>query len=424
MGTSVSTELQSRRAGLPHAVFLQRVADEPATSPDVRLGQGAFLTLRFVDLLAPDREPPSPDVFRYQWAATERYCAELAGEGTEASHLSCIVRAAGEAHGIGDIALVGPALFAYALYLEQESHFEEAEDALQTMVQVGEGRIAVNDMISAWLRLGRVRRLQADFLGADAAYEEAGRIATSVEDHEKVLISRIGRCSVVYFQGNLAEAERGWRGILADAQAARSGVAEAQAEHGLGNVLARRGQAEAGAPHLWRAYELYDDETSQLRALSDLGLTLLSVGDVAGAERALTEVVRREQIPEGSANAKIELMNCASFRRDRLTFERWRESVLEHCVAISPNVRSDFHLKAGIGFARFGNFRRSERELRQALEIATAHGLHEFVFRIERLLGGLNDCGAPEHVENAAFEDQTRAGSLRELSASLAALAP
>ena len=44
--------------GLPHAVFLQRVADEPATSPEVRLGQGAFLALRFVDLLAPDREPP------------------------------------------------------------------------------------------------------------------------------------------------------------------------------------------------------------------------------------------------------------------------------------------------------------------------------------------------------------------------------
>src|SRR5437773_4909236 len=59
--TRVSTELQSRRAGLPHAVFLQRVADEPATSPDVRLGQGAFLALRFVDLLAPDREPPTPD---------------------------------------------------------------------------------------------------------------------------------------------------------------------------------------------------------------------------------------------------------------------------------------------------------------------------------------------------------------------------
>src|SRR5216117_3762624 len=83
----MSTETESRRSGLPHAVFLQRVTDEPATSPEVRLGQGAFLTLRFVDLLTPDREPPTPEVFRYQWAATERYCAELSGEGTEASIL-------------------------------------------------------------------------------------------------------------------------------------------------------------------------------------------------------------------------------------------------------------------------------------------------------------------------------------------------
>src|SRR5438046_7400958 len=137
----VSTELRTRGAGLPHAVFLQRVADEPATSPEVRLGQGAFLTLRFVDLLSPDREPPTSDVFRYQWAATERYCAELAGEGTEASHLSCIVRATGEAHRTKDMQSVAPALFAYALYLEQESHFEESEDALITMINVGAQRI-------------------------------------------------------------------------------------------------------------------------------------------------------------------------------------------------------------------------------------------------------------------------------------------
>src|SRR5213592_2142280 len=146
-GTRVSTELQSRRAGLPHAVFLQRVAEEPATSPDVRLGQGAFLALRFVDLLAPDREPPTPDVFRYQWAATERYCAELAGEGTEASHLSCIVRAAGEAHRTGEIHLIAPALFAYALYLEQESHLEEAEDVLQTMIDLGHDRLQPSDTV-------------------------------------------------------------------------------------------------------------------------------------------------------------------------------------------------------------------------------------------------------------------------------------
>src|SRR5262245_33731782 len=192
MRSLMTNKNPSRPVGLPHAVFLQRVADEPATSPEVRLGQGAFLALRFVDLLSTDREPPTPDVFRYQWAATERYCAELAGEGTEAAHLSGIVRATGQAHGAGDITLVAPALFAYALYLEQESHFEEAEDTIDTMIRVGDGRMAVSDRISAWMRLGRVRRLMTNFDAAEFAYAEAGRIAATVNDQRAMLFSRIG----------------------------------------------------------------------------------------------------------------------------------------------------------------------------------------------------------------------------------------
>jgi len=419
----VSTELQSRRAGLPHAVFLQRVADEPATSPDVRLGQGAFLTLRFVDLLAPNREPPTPDVFRYQWAATERYCAELSGEGTEASHLSCIVRAASEAHHDGDMQLLAPALFAYALYLEQESHFEEAEDALLTMINVGGGRLPASDAISAWMRLGRVRRLQADFDQADASYAEAGRIAASVGDRQAVLTSQVGQTNVVYFRGNLAEAERQWRSILADTVGTPYRGVMAQAEHGLGNLLNLRGQPQDGAPHLWRAYELYEEESAQLRVLTDLGIVLLRLGHVDDAERALGEVVRRERIGgESVTNALIELMNCASYRRDRLGFERWRERCLEHLPQAPPNIRADFGMKAGIGYARFGNTRKSESQLRQALEIATAHGLNELVFRIEPILAGAKDCGAPAQVESAAPENSYDIKSLKEVAASLATL--
>jgi len=418
----MSTETESRRSGLPHAVFLQRVADEPATSPEVRLGQGAFLALRFVDLLAPDRDPPTPDVFRYQWAATERYCAELAGEGTEASHLSCIVRATGEAHQTGEFHLIAPALFAYALFLEQASHFEEAEDALETMIVVGDGRLSSTDAISAWLRLGRVRRLQTDFQTADVAYEEAGRIAAAHGDRHSVLLSRIGLCNVHHFRGNLAEAERSWRAILADATPAECRPIQAQAEHGLGNILQRRGQPQEGAPHLWRAYELYDDESARLRALNDLGLLLLSIGDVGGAEQALTEVVRREHIADNLANAKIELMNCASFRRDRVSFERWRERAFSHSDVAPPNIRADYHLKVGIGFARFGNYSRAKQELGRALDIATAHGLPEFVFKIERLSEHLSECGSHEGIENGSSEAAEVTEALREVSASLAAL--
>ena len=418
----MSNKASSRPAGLPHAVFLQRVADAPATSPEVRLGQGAFLALRFVDLLTPDREPPAPDVFRYQWAATERYCAELAGEGTEASHLSGIVRATGQAHAAGDITLVAPALFAYALYLEQESHFEEASDALETMIRIGQERLQVSDRISAWWRLGRVRRLLADFDLADAAFTEAGRIAADHQDRLSVLLSRIGHCNVLHFRGNLAGAESAWRSVLADAMDEGFQTIEAQAEHGLGNVLVRRGKAHEGVPHLWRSYELYDDEAMQARALGDLGFALVSLGEVEAAERALQRVLRCHTTPELGANAMIELMNCASFRRDRVSFERWRERIFANDHHCAPNIRADYHLKAGIGFARFENFRRAEAELAQAHEIAQAHDLNEMVFRVERMMGGLTTCGAPEDVGSTADRAAIQTESLREVSASLAAL--
>ena len=43
---------------LPHAIFLQRVSGpESATTLEARLGQGAFLALRLVDLLELGRAP-------------------------------------------------------------------------------------------------------------------------------------------------------------------------------------------------------------------------------------------------------------------------------------------------------------------------------------------------------------------------------
>jgi tetratricopeptide (TPR) repeat protein len=412
---------QARPMGLPHAVFLQRVADEPATSPEVRLGQGAFLALRFVDLLAPDREPPAPDVFRYQWAATERYCSELTGEGTEAAHLSGIVRATGEAHRTDDVRALAPALLAYALYLEQDAHFDEAEDVLLTLIRVGGARLAASDATAGWLRVGRVRRLQTDFDRADAAYAAAGEIAAAAGDRQGVLLSRIGQTNVLHFRGNLGEAEQGWRSVLADATAGGFVNVQAQAEHGLGTILHRRGQTHEAAPHLWRAYELYEDDGA-LRALGDLGNLMLALGDILGAERALTEVARRAKLPDLLANAKIELMHCASFRRDRVGFERWRERALDHFEDTLPHIRADYHLKVGIGLARFGNYGKAAAQIQQALEIANAHGLHDAIVRMERIKNGLHECEALEHVERAAEEPVLWTEQLREVSASLAAL--
>ena len=84
-----------------------------------------------------------------------------------------------------------------------------------------------------------------------------------------------------------------------------------------------------------------------------------------------------------------------------------------------PNILADYYLKAGIGEARFGRFRRGEASLRRALTIAEGAGLHAFVFKIERIMKGLGAC---EESLPAEPVDTIDSDAVREVSASLAQL--
>jgi len=194
--------------------------------------------------------------------------------------------------------------------------------------------------------------------------------------------------------------------------------AEARGHQVLAVVLSTRGQPAEAIPHEWRAFQLYEDGLSRMRVLSDLGVMLLIVGDVDGAERALTQILRNGASQDVMDNTLVELMHCASFRRDRVGFERWREQCDARRENMPPNILVDYLLKAGIGRARFGQFERAERLLADALRIADQAALHEFTFRIERIKAGLRDCDCAE----AAAESDFRSDAVREVSASLAHL--
>ncbi len=147
------------------------------------------------------------------------------------------------------------------------------------------------------------------------------------------------------------------------------------------------------------------------------------VGDSVGAERALSEVVRRGATQDNVNNALVELMHCASFRRDRVGFARWRERCEKRAADMPPNIRADYYLKQGIGQARFGQFNKAEALMGWALEVASGAGLHEFEFRIERIRNELRDCERLLQGElTAAAEPVFDTEELREVSASLAQL--
>ena len=413
-------EVAPRTLTLPHAVFLERAANEPPTSAAVRLGQGAFLVLRLVDLLAPDRDPPtSPEVFRYQAAATERYCADLGRIGPEAAHLQGLVRNAVDVYAHQDPRLIAPALLAYAHYLEDDGHYLEALDVLETLLRVGTALMRDADRIATALRVGRVNRKMHRFDDAERWYTEAGERAALIGDGYSVLLSRLGRANALQYRGDLGESERTYWSILVDAQREGSRQAEARAEHGLGSVLLYRGQPGEAIPHLWRGIGLYDDESSRLRAFQDLGIGLLSLGDADGAERALLQVATKATAADNLNNAMIELMHCASYRRDRIGFARWRERSEAAVPTMAPNIHADFLLKVGIGLARFGNFPKAERLLEEAVAMASEHKLHAHTVKIERIKSGLQDCAA---CQGTPTETAWQTPAVREVSASLAAL--
>jgi len=205
---------------LPHAIFLQRVSGpESATTLEARLGQGAFLALRLVDLLAPERAPVSKDAFHYQWVATDRFCRELHAAATEGAHVHGSPRARRIATASGHPAHLAGTVRLRALSRGRAAARGSARCAHHAAGSRGEP--AVSDRRRrAQLRFARVHRKLNRFDEADAAYTEAGELATLAGDRYSALLSRIGRANTMLGRGNLADAERRLEGILADARAA------------------------------------------------------------------------------------------------------------------------------------------------------------------------------------------------------------
>lgn len=413
-------EVQSMASGLPHVVFLERAAREH-DSAQSRFGQAAFLVLRLIDVLGAEQSSESRDeLFGYQSAATGRYCHEQLDSGAPADRLLELVGAASYAHRRHDPGLIAPAMLGLARWLIDVGHFDEALDVLATLQRTAGDRLDPKAAITAALFTGRAQRELAQFDAADGAYGRAGKLAETIGDGESVLLSQLGRANVFWGRGNLAEAERCNREVVRSARAGGFQHTEALAEQGLGVALGARGQVHDAVPHLWRAFELYQDEAGSMRALQDLGYSLVRLGVIESAERAFKIVVHRSITMDSAGNAVIELMYCASFRRDRVGFERWRGECARIMNQMAPNQIADYHLKLGIGLGRFGRIDRAAAELQLALQVARSHGLHEFEFRIERILGGLADCSAFEtdHVD----AEQPAGTGILEVSTALAGL--
>lgn len=412
-----------RPAGLLHVVFLERAVQSPESTP-VGFGKAAFLVLRLVDLVSDARhQTNATDLFGYQAAATSRFCTEHLEPGRPTDLLLELISAATYANRRQDSGILAPAMMGLADGLEELACYEEALDVLQTLERVACAQLRPADAVAAALRTGRLERALARFDSAELAFARAGALATASQNTEGLLRSRLGQAHVFRLRGNLVAAEHCIASALVDARNAGEQHMEAEAEHLFGIVLGTRGQLLEAVLHFWRAFELDAWGTLAAFALTDLGIALSRLGAVNEAEQALRYVVARGESRGNVQNAMIELMHCASFRRDRVGFERCRSFCVKERAQMAPNILADYLLKLGIGLARFGQLERAENELIGGLAVARANHLNEFEFRIERVRAGLRDCKALEEAEHdPVAELAAQQSRLQAVSVGLASL--
>jgi tetratricopeptide (TPR) repeat protein len=379
-----------------HEPFLAR-ASEPGAEHG-RHALGAFLTLRLADRFRPDEEPSHPLALAYQIRATREYLVDLHPQNPEAKHLLEVVRLADAVQKGGARSILWPPLLAYAYWLEEQLHLDEALDAVETALGLNDGG-APTEEVAALLQRGRVLRLVGKFDDARQSYGAARQHAEKLGDTHSTFLARIGDAIVMQKVGNLPGSERALRTILEQARAARDSDAQARAHHDLGAVLLHRDRSHEAIPHLYRAFELYERPAHKLRALSDVGEALKRHGKYSAARDAFLVVLRTGAPDDMRACTMIALLELSGLMGDRVGLARWKREIAVIAGELPAERQADFHLQLGLASLALGQLRTAEQSLRKAIAVAEKHQLNEYSFRAENALQGIVNKSASDRVE-------------------------
>jgi tetratricopeptide (TPR) repeat protein len=378
---------------LTHAPFLERARAEHEHERDVsaRLALGAYLVSRLVDrLLARDEADAAQDGLLWQLDAVRRHLRELPADSPESAHLHGIT----DAIPLGSEPLAGLrlSLMAYAYFLEHEARLEEAREVLVLAVRTHGSSVPTADFAGSALFAGRLNRLLARWNEATSCYHSAESAACEVGDQVMALRAQLGMSAVMRGRGDLKEAERLARGVLARAVEHALPEVEAMAYQDVGVALEAQGRRVEAVEAKYQAFQRTGDTLQRMRVLGDLGMGLAELGEYAVARVALEIVAESRSSFLVRTNAIIELMDIESAASNRLSFERRRAAAQSVRDRMPPSMSADFLFKLGVGLARFGQIARARDALSSGLALAEAHRLNTWYFRFERVLQNLEEC--------------------------------
>ena len=389
---------------LTFGAFLDRACLERDRERDAtaRLALGGYLTCRLVgSMFTRDGSPESNEAFTWQLDAVRRHLRSLPQDTPESAHL----------YGIAQEVTTSPhrspglrlSLTAYAYFLEHEGRLEEALEVLALATRTHAEAIPAADFASAALFAARLNRLLARWPVATSCYLAAEAAADRARDRTMQLRARLGRGAVLRGMGNLPMARAIGEEIAQAAARANLPEMQALAYTDLGAAYLVEGKKAEAVQANYRAFRLTQDPLQRVRILGDIGVGMVELGDYGSARVAFEIVLASGTSFLVRANAMLELMEVESCVGSRIAFERCRSEADGLRERMPPSMLADFHFKAGIGLARFGQTGRARALLTAGLQISETQRLNAWYFRFEKALAqlGAGELRAPEQATDS-----------------------
>jgi hypothetical protein len=116
--------------------------------------------------------------------------------------------------------------------------------------------------------------------------------------------------------------------------------------------------------------------------------------------------------------AQITLMELAYLEGNELQFEHYQRAV--PATALPPYVETVYYETRAHGLCVFGRLDQATDAFHRMLDVASRHGLNEFVIKAERALEDVSRVTPP--LAGAAREDVARSSAIDEVTESLARL--
>jgi tetratricopeptide (TPR) repeat protein len=197
------------------------------------------------------------------------------------------------------------------------------------------------------------------------------------------MVGKIGRAMVRQKTGDLRQAERELRYVLAEARARTDNFVEARACHDLAATMFFARRLPEAVSLAFKAHELYEETSQRARALGDMGTFLKELGHYSAAKEAFGWVLDNEAGAEVRVNVILELLELSATTQDRLGFARWRKEAQRSYDAFPPEQKIDFEMKMGIGLVSFGASEDAIVRFSRALSLAQEFNFGQQIFEAE-----------------------------------------